>query len=65
MDDVSATRIEPLATSVDIERRSPPNGSSRKRPNPDKAEKPSSSPSLESLEAGDPVEEIHQIDELA
>jgi len=62
MDDFSATRIEPTAPSVDIEKRSPSDGSPRKRPTPEKAEKSLPSPSVDS---GDPVEEIHQIDELA
>ena len=63
MGDLFPTRIEPAAPSVDIEKRSPSNGSpGKRRPAPEKSEKDSASPSVDS---GDPVEEIHQIDELA
>ncbi len=62
MDDISPPRIEPTGASMDIEKRSPSDGSPRKRPTPEKSEKPLPSPSVDS---GDPVEEIHQIDELA
>jgi len=62
MDDISTTRVEPSGAGADIEKRSPANGLPRKRPTPEKPEKSSPSPSVD---AGDPVEEIHQIDELA
>jgi hypothetical protein len=62
MDDLSTTRIEPATPSVDIAKRPPPDGSPRKRPKPEKNEKISPPPIDDS---GDPMEEIHQIDELA
>jgi len=62
MDDLSATRVEPSGAGTDIEKRSPANGQPRKRPTPEKPEESSESPSVDE---GDPIEEIHQIDELA
>jgi hypothetical protein len=62
MADLSATRIEPLAPGAEMDKRSPSDGSPRKHPAPEKEEKPLPTPSID---AGDPVEEIHQIDELA
>jgi hypothetical protein len=59
MDDLTTTRIEPLAPSVDPDKHSVREGPPRKREKPGK---PSPSPSIES---DDPVEDIHQIDELA
>ena len=59
MDDLTTTRIEPLATSIDLDKHSVRKGPSRKR---EKPEKPSQSPSIES---DDSAEDIHQIDELA
>jgi hypothetical protein len=62
MDDLFPTRIEPATPSVDLEKRSPSDGSPRKKPKPANTEKISTPPIVDS---GDLVEEIHQIDELA
>ena len=62
MDDISTTRIEPATPSVDLDKRPPSDGSPRKRPKPEKTEKIPPPPIIDS---GDPMEEIHQIDELA
>ena len=59
MDDITAPRIEPLAENTDPDKYSSKKGAPRKRENP---EKRSPSPSIES---GEPIDDIHQIDELA
>jgi hypothetical protein len=59
MDDLTAPRIEPLGQSVDPDKQLLKKGPPRKRETP---EKQAPSPSVES---DDPVENIHQIDELA
>jgi hypothetical protein len=62
MEDFSTTRIEPATPSVDLDKRPPSDGSPRKRPKPEQ-NKESSLPPI--VDPGDPIEEIHQIDELA
>ena len=63
MDDISAPRIEPAAGRTDLGDGSLTGGQSRKRPAPEKA--PSPEPPSPLVDSGDPVEELHQIDELA
>lgn len=59
MDELSAPRIEPSTQTTDLDKRAPQKGLPRKRQKPEK-----SLPSP-SIEPDDPVEDIHQIDELA
>ncbi len=60
MDDLTAPRIEPLAQDIDPDKQFPKKGPSRKRENTEKQAPPSPS-----VESDVPVDDLHQIDELA